>query len=183
MSVLRTANTWDISESGESDTDTQSNVTINARSAIAANSSSNLAQTQSTERKRLPSPVPPGGHTSARSAGPDTQSPARKRRSKEEIEADRQTARERKEARERQRAARAQEKEERRQEQRRRREAADHLKTLRPEKYLKNLTVCIDPGAWSPSAALMGIIHINASVIHRGGMRDSSTNIDFASVF
>lgn len=161
MSVLRTANTWDISESGESDTETQSNVTINTRSAIE-NTSSHLAQGQSTEHKRLPSSTVPDGRTSAPSGGPATSSPARKRRSKEEIEADRQTARERKEARERQRAARAQEKEERRQEQRRRREAADNLKTLRPENYLKSLTVCIDPGAWLPSAALIGIIHIKA---------------------
>lgn len=148
MSVVRTANTWDISESGESDTETQSSVTINARSAID-NTASNLVQSQSTTCKRLPSSSVPDGRTAARPGEPATSIPARKRRSKEEIEADRQTARERKEARERQRAARAQEKEERRQEQRRRREAADKLKTLRPENYLKSLTVCIDPGACS----------------------------------
>lgn len=158
MSVLRTANTWDISESGESDTETQSKGTINARSAIE-NASSSLAQSQSAEYKLVPSSLVADKRTSARSGGPATPSPARKRRSKEEIEADRQTARERKEARERQRAARAQEKEERRQEQRRRREAADNLKSLRPENYLKSLTVCIDPGTWLPSAALTRLMH------------------------
>ncbi|XP_029312182.1 essential meiotic structure-specific endonuclease subunit 2 isoform X2 [Cottoperca gobio] len=61
------------------------------------------------------------------------------------MEADRQTARERKEARDGQRAARAREKEEERREQQRRREAAENLKSLRPENCLKCLTVCIDP--------------------------------------
>lgn len=182
MSMLRTANTWDISESGESDIETQSNVTINGRNAIEKTSSIS-AQNRSTEHKRLPSSLVSEGQTSARSGGPDTSSPARKRRSKQEIEADRQTARERREARERERAARAQEKEERRQEQRRRREAAENLKTLRPENYLKSLTVCIDPGARSPSAALTGTIHRNASINNKEAMRDSSKNIDFASVF
>lgn len=82
-----------------------------------------------------------------RPAGRGTPSHARKRRTKEEIEADRQTARERKEERERQRAARAREKEERRGEQQRRREAAENLKSLRPENCLKSLTICLDPGA------------------------------------
>ncbi|KAM4715695.1 essential meiotic structure-specific endonuclease subunit 2 isoform 2-T2 [Anableps anableps] len=71
--------------------------------------------------------------------------PARKRRSKEEIEAERLKAKERKEERGRRRAARAREKEERRQEQQRRREAADTLKSLRPESCIKSLTVCIEP--------------------------------------
>ncbi|CAK6964190.1 probable crossover junction endonuclease EME2 [Scomber scombrus] len=61
------------------------------------------------------------------------------------MEEDRQKAREKKEDRERQRAVRAQEKEEMRQEQQRRREAAEHLKSLRPENCLKCLTVCVDP--------------------------------------
>lgn len=132
MSVLCRAEAWDISGSEESDTQMQSNVTIGAKSA--------------TENERLPSSSATEGRTLTRPGGPATASPARKRRSKEEIEADRETARQRKEARERQRAARAQEKEQRRQEQRGRREAADNLKSLRPENYLKSLTVCIDPG-------------------------------------
>lgn len=143
MSVLRRAKAWDISESEESDTQTQSNVKIDAKSAPANIS---FTQSRSAAHERLPSPPGPDGRSSAGLGGPVTASPARKRRSKEEIAADRETARQRKEARERQRAARAQEKEQRRQEQRRRREAADDLKTLRPENYLKSLTVCIDPG-------------------------------------
>eukprot|EP00066_Takifugu_rubripes_P012493 XP_011601759.1 PREDICTED: probable crossover junction endonuclease EME2 isoform X1 [Takifugu rubripes] len=142
MSVLHRAEAWDMSESEESDTQMQSNVTIDAKSATENTS---LTQSRSTEHERLPSSSVTEGRTSTRPGGPVTASPARKRRSKEEIEADRETARQRKEARERQRAARAQEKEQRRQEQRGRREAADNLKSLRPENYLKSLTVCIDP--------------------------------------
>lgn len=155
MSVRRTANTWDISESGESDTESQSRVRINASSAVE-NTPLDVAQSRSPERQRPPSSPVPDGRTSARSVGP-----ARKRRPKEEIEADRQTARERKEARERQRAARAQEKEERRREQRSRREAAESLKSLRPENYLRSLTVGVDPGACLPPAALAGFMHVN----------------------
>lgn len=143
MSALRVAEAWDVSESEESDTQMQSNVTIDAKSATE---NLFLTQSRSTEHERLPSSSVTEGRTSTRPGGPVTASPARKRRSKEEIEADRETARQRKEARERQRAARAQEKEQRRQEQRGRREAADNLKSLRPENYLKSLTVCIDPG-------------------------------------
>lgn len=143
MSVLRRAEVWDLSESEESDTQVQSNVTIDAKSAREKLS---LTQSRSTEHERVPSTSVTEGRTSTRPGGQVTASPARKRRSKEEIEADRETARQRKEARERQRAARAQEKEQRRQEQRGRREAADNLKSLRPENCLKSLTVCIDPG-------------------------------------
>uniref|UniRef100_A0A3Q4HBN1 Essential meiotic structure-specific endonuclease subunit 2 n=1 Tax=Neolamprologus brichardi TaxID=32507 RepID=A0A3Q4HBN1_NEOBR len=89
-------------------------------------------------RGRSAALAPPAG-------GSGTPSPARKRRSKEEIEEDRLKVKERKEAREKQRAARAQEQDERRQEQQRRREAAKTLKSLRPENCLKCITVCIHP--------------------------------------
>lgn len=143
MSVLQRAKTWDISESEESDSDARSKRTTE-------NLSSNLSQGRNTEHKRPPSPSAADGRTPARLGGPAAQSPAPKHRSKEETEANRQAARDKKEARERQRAARAREKEERRQEQRRRKEAADHQRSLRPENYLKRLTVCIDPGKSRP---------------------------------
>ncbi|XP_051274373.1 probable crossover junction endonuclease EME2 isoform X1 [Dicentrarchus labrax] len=143
MSVLRRAKTWEISESEGSDAESSQTVTV----------STGLIVDQSSEHKCTTLPSSPtkseSSQTSAlsppRPDGRGTPSPARKRRTKEEIEADRQTARERKEARERQRAARAREKEERRQEQQRRREAAENLKSLRPENCLKCLTVCVDP--------------------------------------
>lgn len=152
MSVLRRTEVWDISESEESGTEKQSNVAFDAK---IANVSSNLT---STEHKRLPPAPVTDGPTPT--GGPTTSSPARKRRSKEEIEADRQTDRQRKEARERQRTVRANEKEERRREQRRRREAADNMKTLRPENYLKSLTVCIDPG-------IPDCLHYKGLIIHQ----------------
>ncbi|XP_037134421.1 probable crossover junction endonuclease EME2 [Syngnathus acus] len=76
--------------------------------------------------------------------GHDRPSPAKKRRSKEEIEADRERALQRREAREKKRAAKEREKQEKRKEQQERKEAAQHLNSLKPENYLKRLTVCID---------------------------------------
>ncbi|XP_068439413.1 probable crossover junction endonuclease EME2 [Clinocottus analis] len=148
MSALRRVKTWEISESEESEAETKRDESVQIVTIFTA-------EEQSSDHKctKLPSPSPAhtesSSHTSAlsppRPDGRATPSPAKKRRTKEEIEADRQTARERKEARERQRAARAQEKEERRREQQRRKEAAEHLKRLRPENCLKCLTVCVDP--------------------------------------
>ncbi|XP_038585932.1 probable crossover junction endonuclease EME2 isoform X2 [Micropterus salmoides] len=143
MSVLRRAKTWDISESEESDAETKPDLNRDGSSQMVTVStdfiedhSPSATKCESGQASALSPPRPDGC---------DTPSPARKRRTKEEIEADRETAKERKEARERQRAARAREKEERRQEQQRRREAAENLKSLRPENCLKCLTVCIDP--------------------------------------
>ncbi|MED6239845.1 hypothetical protein ATANTOWER_011988 [Ataeniobius toweri] len=143
MSVLRRAKTWEISESedsdhepkaafnrGESSTDSRGDHEENSK-----NLPSSPAKSDSTVTLPPPRPEASGG----------TPSPARKRRTKEEIEADKLKAKQRKEDRERQRAARAREKEERRQEQQRRREAADNLKSLRPENCIKSLTVCIEP--------------------------------------
>nr|XP_046233825.1 probable crossover junction endonuclease EME2 isoform X2 [Scatophagus argus] len=152
MSVLRRAKTWEISESEESDTEKNPNINRGEGSQIIT-IGTEFIEDQSSDHRSKPSPSSEtkseSGHASAlcppRQDGRDTPSPARKRRTKEEIEADRQAAKERKEARERQRAARAREKEEMRQEQQRRREAADNLKSLRPENCLKCLTVCIDP--------------------------------------
>ncbi|XP_029978241.1 essential meiotic structure-specific endonuclease subunit 2 isoform X2 [Sphaeramia orbicularis] len=141
MSVLRRAKSWDISES-EDETDPDTNSRLKCRE-------NSRAETVRTDLKGEPSldqpcktfqPPTRGGESSPppRPGGSGTPSPAKRRRTKEEIELDRSKARERKEARERQRAARAQEKEERRQ-------AAENLKSLRPENCLKCLTVCIDP--------------------------------------
>ncbi|KAK5850724.1 hypothetical protein PBY51_001576 [Eleginops maclovinus] len=90
-----------------------------------------------TETRQTAALSPPRQHA--------TPSPARKRRSKEEVEADREAAREKREAREEVRTARARENVEKKQEQQRRREAAENLKSLRPENCLKSLTVRIDP--------------------------------------
>ncbi|XP_040922719.1 probable crossover junction endonuclease EME2 isoform X2 [Toxotes jaculatrix] len=152
MSVLRRAKTWEISESEEeTDAETKPDLNSDESSQTATRVRSDLKEDPSPDHKckttsatkressqtsSLPPPRPDGS---------GTPSPARKRRTKEEIEADRQKAKERKEERDRQRAAKAQEKEERRQEQQRRREAAENLKSLRPENCLKCLTVRIDP--------------------------------------
>ncbi|MEQ2265766.1 hypothetical protein XENORESO_012241 [Xenotaenia resolanae] len=143
MSVLRRAKTWEISESedsdhepkaafnrGESSTDSRGDHEENSK-----NLPSSPAKSDSTVTLPPPRPEASGG----------TPSPARKRRTKEEIEADKLKAKQKKEDREKQRGARAREKEERRQEQQRRREAADNLKSLRPENCIKSLTVCIEP--------------------------------------
>ncbi|XP_041829330.1 probable crossover junction endonuclease EME2 isoform X2 [Melanotaenia boesemani] len=145
MSVLRRAKTWEISESEDSDAeskpDLNRDVSLEDKEAKSLNDKcktlpSPPTKTDSSQTCALTPPRPEGSLTP---------SPARKRRTKEEIEVDRQKAKERKEERERQRAVRAQEKEERRQEQQRRKEAAENLKSLRPENYIKCLTVCIDP--------------------------------------
>ncbi|XP_028424461.1 essential meiotic structure-specific endonuclease subunit 2 isoform X2 [Perca flavescens] len=154
MSALRRAKTWEISESEESDAETIPDLNRDESGQILITVSTDLTDDQSSDHKCKTLPSSPtkteSSQTSAlsppRSDGCGTPSPARKRRTKEEIEADRQAARERKEARDRQRAARAREKEDRRQEQQRRREAAENLKSLRPENCLRCLTVCIDPG-------------------------------------
>ncbi len=160
MSVLRRAKTWEISESEGSDAETKPDLNRDESSQIATVAADSIQEQSSDHKsKTLPSSAPKTESSQAsalsppRPEGRGTPSPARKRRTKEEIEADRQTARERKEERDRQRAARAREKEERRQEQQRRREAADNLKSLRPENCLKCLTVCIDPGTRTHHAA------------------------------
>ncbi|XP_053197319.1 probable crossover junction endonuclease EME2 [Scomber japonicus] len=152
MNVLRRAKTWEVSESeDDNEAETKSALKLHHDSSKTVAVSTDLAEEKSshckhenlkpsaTKREKTSALSPP------RPDGRGTPSPARKRRSKDEMEEDRQKARERKEDRERQRAVKAQEKEERRQEQQRRREAAEHLKSLRPENCLKCLTVCVDP--------------------------------------
>ncbi|KAK2820267.1 hypothetical protein Q5P01_023226 [Channa striata] len=122
MSVLRRAQTWEISES-EDETDVDV-ARIQRKRQIP----------QATKPKRAGpssvSPRPPNGSC--------TPSPATKRRTKDEVAADRHKARDRREAGQRQRAARAREKEARR-------EAAENVKRLRPENCLKSLSVCVHP--------------------------------------
>lgn len=84
-----------------------------------------------------------------RQAEPNTPSPGKKRRTREEIEADRAKAEERKAERERAKQERERKKEEKRQEQQKRKEAAERLKSYRPENYVKCLTVRIHPGKCS----------------------------------
>ncbi|CAJ1080906.1 probable crossover junction endonuclease EME2 isoform X2 [Xyrichtys novacula] len=151
MSVLRRAETWEISESEDSDADTTNKESYGGRSG-------HIVTVSCTDFKQDPTPDPksqilqPTSKSAQTSLSPPrlnarecTPSPARKRRSKEEIEAEKERTRERREERERQRAVKAREKDQKRQEQQRRREAAENLKSLRPENCLKCLTVCIDP--------------------------------------
>lgn len=144
MSELRRAKTWEISESDGSDAEVNRDgrttaITEDRRSEDAVRT---LPPPETKpECSRASALCPP-----SEADGGRTPSPAKRRRTKAEVEADRQAAQERREDRERRRAARAREKEERRQEQQRRREAAENLKSLRPENCLKCLTVCIDPG-------------------------------------
>lgn len=145
MSALRRANEWEISESDNSDVETKPG--LNRDKLTSPNNTSE---------------TPPASHAlsgDTLSESSRTASPARKRRTKEEIEADRQKTKERKEAKERQRAARAQEKEERKQELQRRREAAEELKKLRPENCIKSLNVRVAAGRCS----LQGLWDISKS--------------------
>ncbi|KAI3365659.1 hypothetical protein L3Q82_010733 [Scortum barcoo] len=143
MYALRRAKTWEISESEGSDAETKPDLNCDEKSQTVTVSTDHKSETSPSSAAKTES-----GQSALSPPRPErrgTPSPARKRRSKEEIEADRQTAREKKEERERQKAARAREKEERKREQQRRREAAENLKSLRPENCLKSLTVCVDP--------------------------------------
>ncbi|XP_029383127.1 essential meiotic structure-specific endonuclease subunit 2 isoform X3 [Echeneis naucrates] len=126
MSVLRRAKTWEISDSEEEN---------EKKSDISSSQTSTAVSTDSREQPSSPTKRESGPVSALAPPRPDgsgTPSPARKRRSREEVEADREKARER------QRAARAQEKEERRQ-------AAEKLRSLRPDSCLRSLTVCVDP--------------------------------------
>ncbi|XP_007578078.1 essential meiotic structure-specific endonuclease subunit 2 isoform X1 [Poecilia formosa] len=149
MSVLRRAITWEISESEDSDHDLKSELNRD-ESCQKETDSRGEPEALSSQEKPTDLPSSPAKSDSrvalsAPEASGGTPSPARKRRSREEIEEARLKAKERKEERERQRAARAREKEERKREQQRRREAAETLKSLRPENCIKSLTVCVDP--------------------------------------
>lgn len=158
MSVLRRAKAWEISDSeDEAEVETKldenrdkSNATVKvSRTQLKDDwidhKSTSVSKTKTTfsQNSDLSPPRPQGSGTS----------PTRKRRTKEEVDADRRRAKERKEGKEKLRAARAKEKEERRLEQQRRREAAENLKSLRPENCLRCLTVGIDPGNQALRAA------------------------------
>ncbi|XP_053720892.1 probable crossover junction endonuclease EME2 isoform X2 [Synchiropus splendidus] len=141
MSVLRQNKTWEISES-ENDSDAEKVIDLAPDEKLddsnrgACEVDCKDASETSSQTSRLSAPPP---------SGTRTPSPAKKRRSKEEIEADRERAKQRREDREKQREAKAKQKEERRQEIQRRKQAAETLKSLKPENCLKCLTVCIDP--------------------------------------
>lgn len=145
MSLLRRAKTWEISESEGSDAESKLDLNLDG----SREGATQIKEEQSSGDKCRTVLPAAAERESGQSLSPPrpqgTPSPARKRRTKEEIEADGEKAKERKEERERQRAARVQEKEERREEQLRRREAAERLKSLRPENCLKCLTVFIHP--------------------------------------
>ncbi|CAB1312267.1 unnamed protein product [Coregonus sp. 'balchen'] len=153
MSVLKRAKTWEISESeGESDAEHKPSIKCisfidqdddNNETATANSRTDNLEQDNkdyNTDCKSTAKTEPSDTLVAPRPARSGTASPARKRRTKEEIEADRQSIEERKEAREKLKRVRAKEKEERREDQQKRKEAAERLKSLRPENCLKCLT-------------------------------------------
>lgn len=142
MSGLRRAKEWEISESDESDIEANCNgktqkatITVETTEDMTWVLPSAATRSQSSGASAL---CPQTGANDSR-----TPSPAKRRRTKAEVEADRQ---ERKEAAERRRVARAREKEEKKKEQQRRRAAAETLKSLRPENCLRCLTVCIHSG-------------------------------------
>ncbi|XP_037546767.1 probable crossover junction endonuclease EME2 [Nematolebias whitei] len=130
MSALRRAKEWEISASDDSDVEPKAGLNRDER-ASPNNTSETPPESQTLSVDTL-------------SESSRTVSPVRKRRTKEEIEADRQKTKEKKEAKERQRAARAKEKEERRREIQRRRKDAEELKKLRPENCIKCLNVCVE---------------------------------------
>ncbi|XP_067101534.1 probable crossover junction endonuclease EME2 [Osmerus mordax] len=155
--VLKRAKTWEISESeNDSDIETQpeclvayvqddSNITASSYTVVKQKDNDHnkdgqqsSSTTQGEPRQdALAPPLPP-----ARSSTP---SPGRKRRSREEMEADREKADERKKAREQLRVSKTKEKEQKRLEQQTRNDAAERLKSYRPVNCLKCLTVFIDP--------------------------------------
>lgn len=164
MSLLKRAKTWEISESeNESDVETKCfvecaqddrNKTVSDYTVVKEKSSDSVNAKQKNNDHvkylQLSSTTTQGDNKQdalapPRIAGSGTPSPGRKRRSKEEMVADRGKAEDRKEARERIRLTKAKEKEEKRAEQQRRKDAAERLKSFRPENCLKCLTVCIDP--------------------------------------
>lgn len=143
MAELRRTKEWDISESDQSDIEENRNGEIEKATMIAVESTEDVMRV-------LPSAETKSGSSraSALCLQPETNdsrspSPAKRRRTKAEVEAARQ---ERREAAERRREGRAREKEEKKKEQQRRRAAAETLKSLRPENCLRCLTVCIHPG-------------------------------------
>ncbi|XP_075890552.1 essential meiotic structure-specific endonuclease subunit 2 [Nelusetta ayraudi] len=142
MSGLRRAKEWEISESDESDIEANRNGKRQTATKITVESTEDVTGV-------LPSSETKPESSRASALCPQTEandsrtpSPAKRRRTKAEVEADRQ---ERREATERRRTARAREKEEKKQEQQRRRAAAETLKSLRPENCLRCLTVGIHP--------------------------------------
>ncbi|KAM9817687.1 essential meiotic structure-specific endonuclease subunit 2 [Neosynchiropus ocellatus] len=141
MSVLRQKKTWEISES-ENDSDAEKVADLapeekldNSNRGAKKMDCEETSET-SSQTSTLSAPPPSGARTP---------SPAKRRRTKEEMEADRERAKQRREAREKQREAKAKQKEERRLEIQRRKQAAETLKSLKPENCLKCLTVCVDP--------------------------------------
>ncbi|KAM4624370.1 essential meiotic structure-specific endonuclease subunit 2 isoform 2-T2 [Polymixia lowei] len=147
MSVLRSVKTWEISESeDESDPEPKLHPESHAQSSGSEtihssehHNTDNTCKTTCTINKHGRGKLSPPPLTPSGSPGP------KRKRTKEETEAHRLKTQEKREAREKQRTAKAKEKEEKKQEQQRRREAAEHMKSLRPENCLKCLNVCIDP--------------------------------------
>ncbi|KAJ8399870.1 hypothetical protein AAFF_G00406000 [Aldrovandia affinis] len=163
MSLLRRATTWEISESeGESDSEIRSTNRCDSASKPDEEEAPNsqvIAQVNNdqtencnaalghlplqeyeTQNKKVRDTLPLPS-----TAVPSTPSPGkRRRRTREEIDANKVQFEQKKKDREKYKSERAQEKERKSQEQQMRKEAAKRLKSYRPENCLKCLIVCID---------------------------------------
>lgn len=145
MSLLRRTATWEISESeGESDSE------IKSKSTYVPKTDEPITQRIQTEKCDAPARRSEAQNFSdtllvPSTVAPSTPSPGkRRRRTKEEIDADKLNLEQKKKVREKLRNEKAQEKEKKRQEQQRRKQDAERLKCYRPENCLKCLTVCVD---------------------------------------
>ncbi|KAJ8284193.1 hypothetical protein COCON_G00030430 [Conger conger] len=155
MSLLRRAATWEISESEEErDSEIKSTSSCGGPKIdepIEPNSQ-NVVKENNDQTEECNGPVRRSERQNRRdslplpsTAVPSTPSPGkRRRRTKEEIDADKLNLEQKKKDRETLRNEKAQEKEKKRHEQQRRKQDAERLKCYRPENCLKCLTVCID---------------------------------------
>ncbi|KAI1896251.1 hypothetical protein AGOR_G00092880 [Albula goreensis] len=158
------AATWEISESeGESEpeirstsqtdtvskTEEQTTSTLGLQLIVEANDGSTekdntvlhlTLQDSETQSKEIRDTLPHPSTSASKTPSPGK----RRRRTREEIEADKLIFEQKKKDREKLRNEKAQEKEKKRHDQQRRKEAAERLKCYRPENCIKSFTVCID---------------------------------------
>ncbi|XP_026767494.3 probable crossover junction endonuclease EME2 isoform X2 [Pangasianodon hypophthalmus] len=137
MAELKRAHTWEISDSE-----------AEQEPGTAAEPDSAHSRTQSAQSRLEPPPAPAVRSPSpgARRRGNRGEDREERERQKEERERERERQKEERERqRERQKEERERRKEEKRQEQKRKKEAAERVKRLKPEEYLKTVTVNIHP--------------------------------------
>ncbi|KAL4617885.1 putative crossover junction endonuclease EME2 [Arapaima gigas] len=138
MAQLKRAENWEISDS---DAESEPHV-LSSTSGSGSKHGADAEERLQTAGCRAEMPL---RSEAVRCAAVPASPAKRRRRTREQVEADRQRARHAREAREQRRLERAQEKEEKRREQLRRREAAERVKSYRPETCLRSFTVCVDP--------------------------------------